>query len=446
MNKIFVKLLLFQVVAMCIAYPVWGQTADDDRDVSKELEKLRLELQDLVAQQDVKLQELERLMAEIQAKLEEEEVVDELQKLLEEATQLTVKEPEVSESVGKRFSSGVRNMQALNPEISLLGEFYGGVSTEKGDIFHEPGETMYGNNGFFIRGLEVNINSPLDPFTRGKTTISFSDDEIEIELGYMEWLNLPLKSNTRIGLIRPEFGAFNRYHAHALPQFDRPRALVNLFGIENLAGLGIASSFLLPSFIANVNTLELSVMRGASGSVFTDEGKNRLIYTVDLKNYYDLSSSTFFEWTLSGAVGKNDPGELFNSYVGDVGFTLKWMPALRSLYRSLDWKTEFLFGKRETAGEDINSLGFYSSLQNRLNRSFVLGSRIGYSELPFDSSQKEWDFTVNLDYWQSEFVYVRFQYQFTDRDILVDDVPVPDDSSLRFHVVWAMGPHKHEAY
>ncbi|MBL7114053.1 MAG: hypothetical protein ISS19_19095, partial [Bacteroidales bacterium] len=75
--------------------------------------------------------------------------------------------------------------------------------------------------------------------------------------------------------------------------------------------------------------------------------------------------------------------------------------------------------------------------------------RIGYSELPYDPRQNQWDFTLAIDFWESEFVFTRLQYQYNARDITSRrDLTgaIPSDQTIIIQVVWAMGPHKHEAY
>ena len=47
----------------------------------------------------------------------------------------------------------------------------------------------------------------------------------------------------------------------------------------------------------------------------------------------------------------------------------------------------------------------------------MAGWRVGYSEIPVDNRQYEWDYTLNLDFWQSEFVFYRVQYQYNARNI-----------------------------
>ena len=256
--------------------------------------------------------------------------------------------------------------------------------------------------------------------------------------------------NLKAGKFQSEFGLLNRYHDHALPQFDRPRALVNMFGTGGLGGTGIALNFLLPPVIAHATSLDASVIYGSNPQSFSPDSAAGFMFTGQLLNYYDLSASSYIEVRLSGAAGKNDhPGGAFNSYVGSAGITYKWAPVGREKYRSLEWKTEFLYSYRDYSEGNHQSNGFYSSMQGKLNARFLLGGRIGYSEIPYDPSQSEWDYTLSLDFWQSEFVLTSIQYQYNDRNIHErKDLagPFPSEHSFIIQVVWAMGPHKHQAY
>ena len=414
---------------------------------SDEIKQLQSEQNDST---DLKLKELEKLINDLKAKIEKKEKQDELKKLLEEASQLSTKAKEEKITVSKRFHSGARSQQKLNPNISLGGDFFAGFSTSKKDFISEPSDISYGNNRFEMREIEFSLLAPLDPFTRGKTFISITKEEIAIEEAYMEWLNLPLNMNLKAGIFYTEFGPLNRYHDHALPQFDRPRALVNYFTTGGLGGCGFSFNFMLPNlFFADASTFDFAVINGGNNFSFTNEGKYNLMTVGQFKNYYDLSRDTYLEFRLSGAAGRNDPDEKYNSYVGSLGMILKWVPVGRSKYRTVDWRTEFLYGYREGVLKDVSSKGSYSSLQYKLNARYWLTGRIGYSELPYDNTQSEWDFTACLDLWQSEFVFMRFQYQYNLRDInnmTIYSGKLPNDHSFIAQINWAMGPHKHEAY
>jgi hypothetical protein len=445
------KTTLFLLLILCFPYflQAWPSGADSP-GTAIQIDSLRAELERLKAGQELKYQELEKLVKDIETKIEAQEQEDELQKLLEEAKKLTAVEKEEEHGVGHRFSSGLRQQQKLNPNISVSGDFFSGISSSKESFVTDPSDLSYGNNGFHLRELSVAFIAPLDPFTRGKTFISFLENEIVIEEAYMEWLNLPARMNLKIGLFNAEYGLLNRYHDHALPQFDRPKVLADMFSSAPLGGLGIAGNFLLkPLFWSNSSTFDCSVIQGGSGHSFTDQGTYNLLYVGNMTNFYELTRDTFVEWRLGGVLGHNDPAEEYLSYVGNLGFNLKWVPVGRSKYRTIDWKTEFLLSRRETPTGEIISKGLYSSLQNKLNARWWISGRVGFSELPYDNDQREWDFSGCIDFWQSEFVFLRLQYQYSRREftnVINIPGPYPNDHALIFHVCWAMGPHKHEAY
>jgi hypothetical protein len=398
----------------------------------------------------VKILELERAVEDLRKILEEKEQADELESLLKEADRLSMQEKEQDLDLSKKYFSGVRQQQGLNPNISFGMDFFGGVSSSKASSLSDPSDVYYGTNGFFLREAELSLVAPLDPFTRGKAFISGSTEGIEVDEVYMEWLNLPLHLNLKAGVFKAEFGFLNRYHEHALPQFDRPRALVNLFGKDGLGGTGLAFNFMLPSWIAHASSLDFSLLYGGNAQSFLAEPDAGFMYTGQFLNYYDLSPGSYLEIRLSGAAGKNDlQARDHLSLVGSAGFAYKWAPVGREKYRTMEWKTEFLYSSRETGEGNYRSKGFYSSLQNKLGSRVWLGGRIGYSELPYDPTQHEWDYTISLDFWQSEFVMTRFQYQYNRRNLedrMEVDGPVPSEHSFVIQVAWAMGPHKHEAY
>ncbi|KPK88213.1 MAG: hypothetical protein AMS27_00205 [Bacteroides sp. SM23_62_1] len=394
---------------------------------------------------------LESEVQKLQQELKNLQEEDEIKKLLEEAEKLSIQPEEEKLDISKRYYSGARQQQGLNPNISFGVDFFAGLSTYDKTDYNTPGEIIYGNNGFFLREAQLSFIAPLDPFTRGKGFFATSGTGVDVDEVYLEWLNLPLNMNLKAGFFRPEFGFLNRYHDHALPQFDRPKGLINLFGKEGLAGAGLASIIMLPKFLfSDATSIELSALMGDNNQSFTNKKVGEFIFTGQLLNYYDLSPSSYIELRLSSAGGKNDqPGGNYSSYVTGAGITFKWAPVGREKYRTIDWKNEFLYSFHGYVDGYYRSMGFYSSIQNKLGARFWLNGRIGYSEIPYDPSQFEWDFTVCLDFWESEFVFTRFQYQYNYRETGIrKDLtgPFPNDHLFIIQVVWAMGPHKHEAY
>jgi hypothetical protein len=393
---------------------------------------------------------MEKSIDEMNKLLMDTEKEDEMQKLLMEADRLSSRASEKKVDVSKKFFSGVRQQQGLNPNISFGMDFFYSMSSTDLPSVTEPSSLSYGSDGIYLREAELSLIAPLDPFARGKGFLSASQEGFSVDEIYIEWLNLPLNATLKTGLFKPEYGFLNRYHDHALPQFDRPRALINLFEKEGIGGPGLAANFMLPALISHAASLDIATIYGSSSQSFRPDSAPGLIFTAQYLNYYDLSPSSYLEARLSGAAGRNDhAGKPYNSYVGSAGIAYKWTPVGREKYRTIDWKSEFLYSFREDSAGTCRSIGFYSSIQCKIGARFWLSGRIGYSELPYDPSQHEWDFTVALDFWQSEFACTRLQYQYNDRDITARrdfEGPFHSDNSIVIQVIWAIGPHKHEAY
>ena len=405
-----------------------------------EVQRLREEIEALKQQSDSRIEELEKIIQELKSKIEKAEQKDEMRKLLEEAQRLASRKKEQEATMDRKFHSGLRQQSALNPNISLAGDYYFVYGTSQSDYNRLPSEVSWGTGQLFLREMELGMESALDPFSRAKVFISFGREGVSLEEGYMQLLNLPLNANLKMGEFKTQFGKLNRYHDHALPQFERPLVLTNFFGLTSLKGFGMGANFLLPSMTADVNELDVELITGGVDRSFTSEGKHNLIYVTHFKNYYDINRNTYFEFGFSGAYGKNDAQEEYGTIVGGADLTLKWAPPDRVKYRGIEWRTEFLYSNRKQPDQTIDAWGFFSSIQCRLNARWLMSGRIDYSQLPWDNDLEEKGLAVCLDYWQSEFVFIRFQYTAIDRNF--DE----DDSRFIFQTNWAMGPHKHEAY
>ena len=391
-----------------------------------------------------------RRLENIEEQLQEKEKEDELARLLEDADMLSDKDKTDDTDISKKFHSGVRQQQGLNPNMSVLGDFFGSVSSVDNDNISEPGDRTHGSNGLFMRSLEMSFVAALDPFARGKAFLDITDEGVSIEEAYMEILNLPLNMSLKGGVFFPEFGLLNRHHTHALPQFDRPRAAVNYFGLDGFNGMGAAANIMLPPLLfSDASSFDFSVININDNMSYSSDNSVNLAYVAHWKNYYDISSSSYFEYTLSGIAGRDNNIDQTSTYVGSLGLHYKWQPPGTAKYKSFDWMTELYYGFNETPFGIVRSKGFYSLIHRKVNSRMWVGGRIGYSEMPYDNNQYEWDYTVNFDFWQSEFVFYRLQYQYNSRSIayLPESAGAfPSDHSVVLQFSWAMGPHKHEAY
>lgn len=390
--------------------------------------------------QDDKIRELEEAINKLQMKIEKAEKEDEMKKLLEKAKTLSKQKKEEESHIGRKFHSGLRQQSALNPNISIGGDFYAAYGKSRSDFNRVRSESSWGTGRMFLREVELAVESALDPFSRGKVFFGIGEEGIEVEEAYVRWLNCPLHMNLKMGQFKTQFGKLNRYHNHALPQFERPSVLNHFFGLETLDGFGLAGNFLLPTMIGHVNEMDLEFISGGMDQSFTGQGKQNFICVGHLKNYFDISRSTYFEFGVSGATGYNDPKEKYRTTIGGADFTLKWVPPERAKYRGIEWLTEILYSNRKTVVGDMNAWGFFSSIQWRLSAWWLASFRLDYTQLPHDNTSEEKGAALAFDFWQSEFVFLRFQYTTIDRNF--EDA----DQRFIFQTCWAMGPHKHEAY
>jgi hypothetical protein len=320
-----------------------------------------------------------------------------------------------------------RNLNRLNPEISMTGDLVG---------FY----TDRGREDFNGREFELNVQSALDPYSLTKWTLSFSPEEgVDIEEGYVSYTGLPGGLTLTAGKFRQEFGLLNRYHLHALPQIDYPLSLQTYFGEEGLAQTGLSASWLFPRPWATANELTLQLTDGESDA-FGGESFTNLVGLAHLKNYWDVNDAVYAEIGLSGIAGTNGAGG--DSRVWGTDFTLHWQPPTRAKYREVTWRTELMRSERDDEeGIRREAWGGYSYLESLVAQNLYAGVRYDRVEDPFDPEHVRWGLFPNLTWWQSEFVRLRGEYGF-----LKDDLTGEKENRFSLQLTWAAGPHKHETY
>lgn len=320
-----------------------------------------------------------------------------------------------------------RNLNQLNPEISMTGDMVGFASSQSREDFD-------------AREFELNVQSALDPFSVTKWTLSFSPDEgVDIEEGYVSYANLPGGLQLTAGKFRQNFGALNRWHLHALPQIDYPLALQTYFGDEGLAQTGVRAEWLLPHPWASANELTLELTDGESDA-FGGESFDHLVGLAHLKNYWDIGDSVYAELGFSGIAGGNGTGG--DSRVLGTDFTWHWQPPSRAKYREVTWRTELLRSDRDdAAGVNHQAWGGYSYIESLLAQNLYAGVRYDRVENPLDPGHVTWGVFPNLTWWQSEYVRLRGEYGFTKDDLTGDK-----ENRFSLQITWAAGPHKHEIY
>src|SRR5213596_15373 len=323
-----------------------------------------------------------------------------------------------------KFVGRERSQPQLNPEISATGDVraYG----------YSPGVQR---DNFDAREFEVGFQSPLDPYSSTKIFVRFENGNVSIEEGYAYWTGLPGRIRFDIGKFRQQFGELNRWHLHALPETEYPLALRAYLGEDGLAGTGIS---LYRAFGGlGVHELTAQLTRSASDSELFG-GSGRPTYLVHLLNFWQLSRSTYAQLGGTALYG-TDPDSSLRTKVGGLEFRLTWRPPARALYREWTVRGELLALKKEVGGTGPTRLGGYVSSTFKLNQRFILGARYDYVESP-DFGVITRQFVPSLTLWQSEWVFLRAQYQWQRV------ANAEANHQIALQAVWAIGPHKHETY
>lgn len=382
----------------------------------------------------------------------EEPPTEELE-ALREAARRTAREgaPPGAPDTAAVAASRTRDLQLLNPEISVTGDVVGQFTAPGGE-----------ENRFSAvpREFEFSFQSALDPYTR--TKIFFTREEefeiagledalagdegdgapedegeggFEIEEAYMYWVGLPGGFGAKVGKFRQEIGLYNRWHNHALLEVERPLAPVTFLGEEGLIQTGASITF--PSFQLGpaTQTVWFEAAR-ADNDLF--DGGTEIAWLSRLQSFFDLGASGFFQVGVNGLVGENDEVGL-DSRLFSVDLFYRWTPAGRSLYRDLGLKAEWYFAEQDFPGDDRSGNGGYVQANYRFDRRWVAGLRADYVD-SFGDAPKVFQLVPAVTWWQSEWVRLRLQYNLLK--------PEEREASHTFllQTVWSVGPHKHETY
>lgn len=398
--------------------PAQDPAPDPTQKLVQELQQLKQQLEEMKAGYERRIAALESKVTQLQAR--------------------SITAPEAGAPVPTRdvsFTGGERTLQKLNPEISATGDVTGRFSDN-----HESPDF----NRLKFDGFEMAIQHPLDPFSQAKFFITGEDEDGEIafslEEGYVSWESLPGNLGVKLGRFHTNFGKLNRYHKHALPWADRDLPTRTLFGNEGLIGNGISLNWLPPKLpFAQTNEISFEVINNSTDRAFSGRGFADPLFVGRLQSYYDLTDNAYFEWGVSAATSHWDLEKKHRSVVTGLDLSYRWEPLRRALYRSLEVRSEFFYDLREEwPGGDI--FGLYASGQYQLNRRWYAGLRYQYGQRLENNDDHEWSLGPILTFWQSEWVRLRAQYDFVNRNF--DN----RENRLFLQLTWALGPHKHEAY
>lgn len=463
-KKVIVLVMLFALAAPINIAAGYGDGGTDEKLNTKILE-LQQQIIEMQKKHDAEINALKQQFNKLAGQAAKQEVKDELTVLRELAQAEAAKEKSLEEKAEEvTFKSRGLGLQALNPEISVTGDFL--FSTRQDAISDQSSD-------FEFRALGVHIESWLDPYTRFKAAIPVTENETKLGEGYFTMYDISDDLNLTIGKFRQQFGVVNRWHKHGLDQVDFPLALRQIFGNGGLNQSGVSLDWLMPPVGKTSQQLTFQVTDGSNSRLFGDNARNMPSLLAHYKNYRDLSKDTYMEWGLTGLLGWNDEWDISGgtkensnqeTFVLGADLSVLWEPTEKMRYRNVEWRSEAYWLNKELLAPDgsgadsINAWGLYSYLQSKISRTMDIGIRgdffapdtkdyagiPGYSLSPLavrGENPHLWQVGPYITWQQSPFVKFRLEYNYADGK----GIESPE------HIVWlqaifAAGPHKHERY
>lgn len=425
-HKILVVAIL-AALSLGLAAPVHAQDVKKEPVISRD--SLLAELRALTA----RLDSLERVVAKLRAGQQDTTVVVDELAALREAAAAAAAEVERADFTAAPSVTGARSLSMLNPEISVTGDMrlQGRSPGPQTDLFD-------------MREFEFSFQAALDPYASTKVFLTWEDDSLDLEEGYVYWSGLPGNLRVDLGRMRQQLGELNRTHLHALPQTEYPLVIQSYFGEEGLIADGARVYWMAPFEGPGGAVHEIYGEVTVGGNEILFDGGNRPSFLGHLNNFWQLGSASFFQLGLTGLYGQNPDEDLVARVFGaDARFT--WRPPGRELYRSFTLRGEVYGARQHVDGIGDTRWGWYLGAEYQLGRSWFAGARYDRVE-PLDgpTDSHDWQFVPSLNWYESEWVHLRAEWQHLSSAI--DDGSRNASDLFLVQVVWAVGPHKHESY
>ena len=326
--------------------------------------------------------------------------------------------------------------KALNPDVSVIGDFVGAA----GGGSAPPLATLQPFPSLEMHESEIGLQAIIDPYARGDFFISFGEEGVNLEEGYITFTALPAGFVAKVGKMRSVFGKVNLMHNHVLPWVDRPLVSTNLVGGEDgIDDAGFSLERILPAPKGIFLEATGQVFRGDSDDVFHAQQRSDVSTVEHLRGYKDISESTNLDLGLSYARGHNNgtltlPGDFITQLYG-VDATVRWKPLRRSIYHSFVGRSELIWSQRQQFPREQRSFGFYASGDYQFGRRWFSGGRFDWSDRSQFDNLRDKGFAATLTYWPSEFSQLRGEYRFTRY------AESRDSNELLMQLIFSLGAH-----
>ena len=294
--------------------------------------------------------------------------------------------------------------KVFNPDIAVIGNFLGAAGQGAGR----------GAPALEMHESEASFQAIIDPYARADFFLSFGEQGVNLEEGYLTFTALPGRLQLRAGKMRAAFGKVNTFHTHVLPWVDRPLVTQNLLaGEEGLSDAGLSLSRILPAPQNIFLEATAQAFRGDTEGVFRSWHRSNLTAVGHLRGYRDISESTNLDLGFSYARGHSPDGPRLINQLYGLDATLRWKPLRRAIYRSFLTRSELVWGRAQQPSQVARPFGYYVASDYQLARRWFLGGRFDRSGRLADPAFEDTAGSVILTFWPSEFSQIRGQLRRT---------------------------------
>jgi hypothetical protein len=419
------------IVFSVLSRSVFAQTA-----TTADLNELRAQIDALKADYDKRIQMLEAQLEALQNQTSTSKPETPVEAAAPPQQQPAAQVPAGAQGAGGPGGAlpvygGTGGEKVFNPDIAVIGDFLGAIGSNK--LNPDPALQMHES--------EASFQAIIDPYARADFFLSFGQEGVELEEGYITFPALPGGLLMRVGKMRAAFGKVNTLHNHVLPWTDRPIMTNNLVaGEEGIDDAGISVARLIPNKWVFLEATA-QAYRGDSNDVFHSSKRGELAYVGHFRGYQDITESTNIDLGVSYARGHNPAGIAdfdlgrFRTTLWGADATIRWRPLKRSIYRSFVGRSEYVWSGRAQPNGVQHARGYYIAGDYQFARRWFAGLRYDHSGRAADASLVDTGQSAVLTYWPSEFSQLRAQYRRTQ----YADAPIANE--LLFQFQFSIGAH-----
>jgi len=311
-------------------------------------------------------------------------------------------EPQPAAPLSNVFSPNPVNPTFFNPAIAVIGNFLATAG-------HNP---VVPTKSFQLEESEISFQAIVDPYARADLFLSFSNEGVDVEEGYITFLHLPWDLIVKAGKFKAQFGKINTLHLHVLPWPDEPLPVVNLLGSEegwSDAGASVSKLIELPG--DTFSEVYGQVFAGNVDNLFDAPSASKLAWNTQYRVYRDFGDDNNVEVGASYGGGFNGVTADTRTELQNFHLVYRWKPLQGRPYRQLIVRSEFFRSVRQQLGPTQIATGWFAAADYQLARRWYAGARYEWSGRASDAALHDRGVSTALTFMPSEFSVIRAEYR-----------------------------------